>query len=291
MNDVILEDIQVEHLIYEIRGVQVMLDSDLAKLYCVETGNLNKAMKRNIDKFPQDFCFQLTKDEYNDLLFQNGIAKRRGGRSTMPYVYSELGVSMLSSALKSDVATRVSIKIIRAFIAMRHYIGNNEYRLLNIESKIVEHDSSIKLLQDSFSKFEEKKKINDIYFSKQIYDAYSKIKDIFSLAKEELVIIDSYADKTVLDMIKDLSVKVVLITKHDNKLTSLDIEKYNKQYSNLTVVRSDNYHDRYFILDKKEVYHCGTSINYAGSKVFSINNLQDNIVKEKLIEKVSSYSL
>ena len=294
MNDLIeAESIDIEHLIYELRGMQVILDSDLAKLYHCKNGtkDINKAVKRNINRFPENFMFRLTDDEYNLLRFQNGTSNIKGGRRYNPYVFTEHGVAMLASVLHSDIAIKVSIKIINAFVAMRHYIGNNEYRLLNIESKVLEHDSSIRLLQDSFSKFEEKKQVNDIYFSKQIYEAYSKIKDIFSLAKKELIIIDSYADKTVLDMIKDLNVKVVLITKPDNKLSNLDIEKYNKQYSNLTVVRSDNYHDRYFILDKKEVYHCGTSINYAGSKVFSINILEDDIVKEKLIKKVSSYSL
>ena len=148
----------------------------------------------------------------------------RGGRFKNPRVFTEQGVAMLSTILKSKVAVQTSIRIMDAFVAMRHYIGNNEYRLLNIESKVLEHDSEIKLLQDSFSKFEEKKKINDIYFSKQIYDAYSKIKDIFSLPKKELIIIDSYADKTVLDMIKELNIKVVLVTKNNNKLSDLDIE-------------------------------------------------------------------
>lgn len=279
--------IKIENLIYEIRGKQVMLDSDLAKLYHVETGNLNKARKRNIGRFPEDFCFQLTREEYDTLLFQNGRAKQKGGRTTLPFVYTEHGVSMLSSVLKSDIAIKISLRIVRAFVAMRHYIGNNEYRFLNIESKIVEHDNEIRLLQESFEKFEDKRKVNNIYFTNQIYDAYSKIKDIFLLAKEELVIIDSYADKMVLDMIKDLSVKVVLITKDNNKLTGLDIEKYNKQYSNLRVIRNNNFHDRYFIIDGDIIYHCGTSINYAGSKVFSINILEDTIVKSNLLKYIN----
>ena len=193
---------------------------------------------------------------------------------------------MLATILKSKIAIKVSLIIMDAFVAMRHYIGNNEYRLLNIESKIVEHDSEIKLLQESFQKFEEKKKVNEIYYKGQIYDAYSKIKDIFSLAKKELVIIDSYADKTVLDMIKSIKAKVLLITKENNKLTNLDVEKYGKQYNNLRVIRNNEFHDRYFIIDKEEVYHCGTSINYAGSKVFSINILEDKVVKDSLIKEV-----
>ena len=292
MNEIIeKENINIENMIYEIRGKQVMLDSDLAKLYHCTNGtkDINKAVKRNINRFPDNFMFRLADDEYNLLRFQTGTTNIKGGRRYNPYVFTEHGVAMLASVLHSEIAIKVSIKIINVFVAMRHYIGNNEYRLLNVESKIVEHDSEIKLLQESFSKFEEKKQVNDIYFTDQIYDAYSKIKDIFSLANQELIIIDSYADKTVLDMIKDLSVKVLLITKESNKLSDLDIEKYNKQYSNLKVIRNNDFHDRYFIIDKNEVYHCGTSINYAGTKVFSINILEDNIVKNSLIKEIKKY--
>ena len=285
-------NIKVEDLIYEIRGKQVMLDSDLAKLYQCKNGTkeINQAVRNNPEKFPNRFSWVLSDEESQSFLVKNFDQKieTRGGRFKNPRVFTEQGVAMLSTILKSKVAVQASIRIMDAFVAMRHYIGNNEYRLLNIESKVLEHDSNIKLLQDSFSKFEEKRQINDIYLVNQIYDAYSKIKDIFLFTKNELVIIDSYADKTILDMIKELNVKVLLITKENNKLTSLDIEKYNKQYNNLTVVKNNSFHDRYFIIDKKEVYHCGTSINYAGSKVFSINILEDDIVKCKLINEITN---
>ena len=292
MNEIIeKENINIENMIYEIRGKQVMLDSDLSKLYHCKNGtkDINKAVKRNIDRFPSDFYFQLTSEECSRFQFGTLKIKRGENIKYLPHVFTEQGVAMLATVLKSEIASKVSIDIMRAFVAMRHYIGNNEYRLLNVESKIVEHDNDIKLLQESFSKFEEKKQVNDIYFTDQIYDAYSKIKDIFSLANQELIIIDSYADKTVLDMIKDLSVKVLLITKESNKLSDLDIGKYNKQYSNLKVIRNNDFHDRYFIIDKNEVYHCGTSINYAGTKVFSINILEDNIVKNSLIKEIKKY--
>ena len=292
MNEIIeKENINIENMIYEIRGKQVMLDSDLSKLYHCKNGtkDINKAVTRNIDRFPRDFYFQLTSEECSRFQFGTLKIKRGENIKYLPHVFTEQGVAMLATVLKSEIASKVSIDIMRAFVAMRHYIGNNEYRLLNVESKIVEHDNDIRLLQESFSKFEEKKQVNDIYFTDQIYDAYSKIKDIFSLANQELIIIDSYADKTVLDMIKDLSVKVLLITKESNKLSDLDIEKYNKQYSNLKVIRNNDFHDRYFIIDKNEVYHCGTSINNAGSKVFSINILEDNIVKNSLIREIKKY--
>ena len=193
---------------------------------------------------------------------------------------------MLSALLKSDVAIKISIKIIDAFVKMRHYIGNNEYRISNIETKILEHDNSIKLLQESFDKFEEKKKINDIYFNGQVYDAYSKILDIFKSAIRKLIIIDVYADKTILDIIRRLDIEVIIITKKDNLLTEQDIEKYNKQYHNLKVIYDNTYHDRYFILDDSIVYHCGTSVNRIGYKTFSITLMGDIDVYKLLIERI-----
>lgn len=196
---------------------------------------------------------------------------------------------MLSTILKTKVATQMSIKIMDAFVAMRHYIGNNDNRLFNIESKVLEHDKDIKLLQESFQKLEEKKKITEIYYNGQIYDAYSKILEIFTKAKKELMIIDAYADKTILDIIRRLGTKVVIITKENNLLTKQDIEKYNKQYNNLTVYYDDTYHDRYFILDQKEVYHCGTSINRIGYKTFSITLMDDKDLYEPFIKRVISF--
>ena len=143
---------------------------------------------------------------------------------------------MLSTLLKTKVAEEVSIKIMDAFVAMRHYIGNNELRLFNVESKIIEHDKNIKLLQESFDRLEENKEINEIYFNGKIYDAYSKVIDLFKEAKEELIIIDRFTDKTILDMIKNLNCKVILITSDRTKLTETDIEKYNNDYHNLSIL-------------------------------------------------------
>ena len=151
---------------------------------------------------------------------------------------------------------------------------------------VLEHDSKIKLLQHSFDKLEEKQKINDIYFDGQIYDAYSKIFDIFKHTKKELIIIDSYADNTILDIIKRLNIKVTIITRKNNLLTVQDIEKYNKQYQNLTVKFDSTFHDRYFILDNKTIYHCGASINRIGYKTFSITLIKDELVTNVLINRV-----
>ena len=285
------EIINVENLIYEIRGKQVMLDYDLAKLYeCANgTKTINLAVKRHINRFPERFMFRLTRDEYYKILrFQSETLKLEKGKYSkyLPYAFTEQGVAMLATILRTKVAEEVSIRIMDAFVAMEKYISSNLIEQNYINNLVLEDHNKIKKLENTFQRFEEKKQINEIYYKGQIYDAYSKIKDIFCLAKKELVIIDGYADKTVLDMIKSIKTKVLLITKENNKLTNLDIEKYNHQYNNLKVIRSNDFNDRYFIIDKEEVYHCGTSINYADSKVFSINILEDKVVKDSLIKEI-----
>ena len=286
MLDVIDNDIK--NKIYEIRGKQVMLDSDLASLYHCKNGTkaINQAVNRNIDRFPSDFYFQLTNQELSFLRSQIGTAKWKTMSRTSPYAFTEQGVAMLSSVLHTEVASETSISIMRAFVAMRHYIGNNEYRLSNVETKVLELDNDVKLLQESFNKFEEKKKINEIYFEGQIYDARSKILEICSEAKSKLIIIDSYADYNILDIIKRLNIEVILITT-DKLLTKEDINKYNKQYHNLRVTYNNTFHDRYFILDDMIVYHCGTSINRIGYKTFSITLINDIDVTNLLMGKIN----
>ena len=290
MNNIVLADeLKIENMIYEIRGKQVMLDSDLAKLYRVETKRINEAVRRNPEKFPDRFCFKLNKDEYIDILrSQNATLELKQGQYSkyLPRVFTEQGVAMLASILKSDVATQVSIAIMDAFVIMRKYISNDLIEQKYINNLVIKHEEDIKLLQESFNKFEEKKKENEIYFNGQIYDAYSKIVDIFEYAHDNIIIIDNYADKNVLDMIRNLKTDVTIICKSNGLLKEIDINKYQEQYKNLKVVYNNDFHDRYIILDKKEIYHCGASLNYAGSKTFSINKLEDEIVKKSLIKYV-----
>ena len=278
---------KIKSMIYEIRGKQVILDSDLANLYNVETKNLNKTVSRNIARFPENFMFRLTDNEYESLRFQIGTSKSRGGRRYLPYAFTEQGVAMLAGLLHSDIAIEMSIAIINTFVAMRKFISTSLIEQRYIKDLVLEHDYDIKLLKESFSKFEEKRKINEIYFSGQIYDAYSKIKDILKEAKKDIIIIDAYADKTVLDIIKDINVNVTLIVKTKTLLSNLDISKYNSQYNNLTIKYNDSFHDRYFILDNSKIYHCGTSINRIGSKTFSINIIEDNLIKNALLTEVN----
>ena len=178
MNEITIEKVEVENLIYEIRGKQVMLDSDLARLYQVETKRINEAVKNNIEKFPERFSWKLTNEETK--------IETRGGRYKNPRVFTEQGVAMLATILKPKIATEVSIRIMDAFVAMKKYISTNLIEQKYINNLVLEHDTNIKLLQKSFSKFEEKKKTNEIYFNGQIYDAYSKVIDIFKSAKKNL---------------------------------------------------------------------------------------------------------
>ena len=291
MNEIInKDDIKIENLIYEIRGKQVMFDSDLARLYeCVNgTKTINLAVKRHINRFPERFMFRLTEEEVkNCSRFQFETLKERGHNiKYLPYVFTEQGVAMLATVLRTKVAEDVSIKIMDAFVAMRKYISSNFLEQKYINNMVLEDHDKIKVLEQSFNKLEEKKKVNEIYFDGQIYDAYFKIQDIFKEAKEELIIIDGYADNTILDIVKRLKVDVKIITKPNNLLTRQDILKYNKQYKNLKVKFDNSFHDRYFILDRKTVYHCGASINRIGYKTFSITLIGDDEVCNLLLNKV-----
>ena len=200
MNDLIVkEEIKIENMIYEIRGKQVMLDSDLAKLYHTETKRINEAVKNNMEKFPERFSFVLSNYESEKLLVEifDQKIETRSGRYKNLRVFTEQGVAMLATILKSKIATQVSIAIMDAFVEMKKYISTNLIEQRYINNQVIKNAENIKLLQDSFSKFQEKRKVNEIYCKGQIYDAYSKIIDILNEASKEIIIIDSYADKTI----------------------------------------------------------------------------------------------
>ncbi|MGM9850476.1 MAG: ORF6N domain-containing protein [Bacilli bacterium] len=296
MNEIIEKE-KVEDLIYEIRGKQVMLDSDLAKLYKVETKRINEAVKNNPEKFPERFSWKLTDKESNIFLVENFDQKleTRGGKYKNQRVFTEQGVMMLATILKTKIAIETTIRIMDAFVEMKKYFSNNllEQKFINNQviknTKEIEINSEkIKLLQESFDKLSKKRKASEIYFNGQMFDAYSRIISIFSEATEELIIVDMYADIKILDIIKELNIKVTIITKKNNLLKENDIEIYNKQYNNLKVIYNNTFHDRYFIIDNKTVYHCGTSINRIGYKTFSINLLNDKDVTIPLINNMNS---
>ena len=276
------EDLSIEDMIYEIRGKQVMLDSDLARLYeCTNgTKSINQAVKRHINKFPERYMFQL-----NELEFKNICGPNMGPQvnkiRTMPYAFTEQGVAMLATILKTPVADIVSMKIIDAFVYMKRYLSFE-----NKTSIILNHEERILKLEESFDKLNEKEKINAIFYEGQIYDAYSLLIDIFKEAKKEIIIIDNYADKSILDMITNLNVKVIVITKKFNLLKDIDIKKYNKQYHNLKVIYSDKFHDRFIIIDKKLLYHSGANYKDLGNKCFAITKIEDKEYLEIILKNI-----
>lgn len=282
----------IRSLVYVIRGQQIMLDSDLAFLYQVETGALNRAMKRNIGRFPEDFCFRLTKDEYENLKCQIGISSENsyGGRRTLPYAFTEQGISMLASVLHSDIAVQVSIRIMRTFVEMRRFISNNALlfeRISSIELKQLEYQKSTderfdRVFQyiDDHAESEQK-----IFFDGQIYDAFSLLVSIIQKASKEIILIDGYVDVNTLDLLtkKKNGVNVRCYTYSNTPLSKQDISKFNAQYATLTVKKTSVFHDRFLILDGKTAYHIGASLKDAGKKCFGISLLTDpDMVKELL---------
>ena len=294
LNEVVVNDNKkIEDMIYEIRGKYVMVDSDIARLYECKNGTkeINQAVKNNLAKFPERFSWVLNESEWHflrskNLTLENNSSGRGRSRKYLPRVFTEQGVAMLATILKTKVATEVSIRIMDAFVSMRHYMSSNLLEQKYINNMVMEHEYEIKLLQESFKKFEEKKVINDIYYNGQIFDAYSKVYELFCLAKKSLIIIDNYADNTILDIIKRLKVNVIIITKKDNLLTNQHIMKYNRQYDNLKVIYNNTFHDRYFVIDEDIVYHCGSSINRIGYKTFSINLIDDDKVFMPFIKNI-----
>ena len=278
----IIEKEKIENLIYEIRGKQVMLDSDLARLYNIMTGNLNKAVKRNIERFPEDFMFQLTKEEYDALIFQFGISKSRGGNRKIPYVFTEQGVSMLSSVLKTDIAAKISVNIIRAFVAMRKYISTSLIEQKYINELVLKNNRRIDLIEETLTGFKEKN--NHIFFEGQIYDAYSLLLDIFNKSKNEIIVIDNYIDKNILDILSKTKKKIILIT---NKYNNDIYDRYKIQYKNVKISINNKFHDRFIIIDRSVLYHCGASFKDLGKKCFAINKLDDEEYLNKLIKIIN----
>ncbi len=285
------EELNIENMIYEIRGKQVMLDSDLAKLYQCKNGTkeINQAVKNNPDKFPERYSFQLSDNEYNNLrsnFLTSSLESGYGGRRYNPRVFTEQGIAMLSTILKSKVAVETSIRIMDTFVKMRKIISSSLIEQKYINELVIKDNERINLLEESFSKLEEKEKINHIFYEGQIYDAYSLLIDIFKEAKKEIIIIDNYADKSILDMITNLNVKVTVVTRKFNLLKDIDIKKYNKQYHNLKVIYSDKFHDRFIILDKKVLYHSGASYKDLGNKCFAITKIKDKEYLETIIKNI-----
>ena len=286
-----ISDEEIKNLIYTIRGKQVMLDSDVAMLYHYTTKNINKAVKRNIDRFPEDFCFQLTESEFQNLRFQFGTLNRKVNngdvtRKYLPYVFTEQGISMLSGVLKNEIAVKVSISIIRAFVEMRKFLMLNGQvfgRLTSIEHKLLEHD---KKFDEVFKQLQQEENIKQkIFFEGQIYDAYILIIDIIKKANKKILIIDNYIDDSVLKMLtkKNKNVEVIILTSDKSNIEKIDIQKFNKEYPVLKVAKTNKFHDRFIVIDNKEMYHLGASIKDLGKKCFGINRIEDLEIIQKII--------
>lgn len=289
----------IQSMVYVIRGKQVMLDSDLAALYQVETKNLNKAASRNEERFPEDFRFKLTKEEYDSLRFQFGTSKEkesgRGGRRYYPYVYTEQGISMLASVLHSSVAVQVSIGIMRTFVEMRRFIANNALlfeKVSDIELKQLEYQKSTDEKFDKVFKYIEDhaEAEQKIFFEGQIYDAFSLITSIIGKAVKEIILIDGYVDVGTLNILakKNAGVDVMIYTYAGTKLTNIDVANFNAQYPTLTVKKTKAFHDRFIILDKKIVYHVGASIKDAGKKCFGISLINDQGLVLDLLDRLKT---
>ena len=293
----------IRNLIYVVRNQQVMLDSDLAMLYQVETKVLNQAVKRNIQRFPKEFRFQLTGDEYRFLKSQFVTSKiesneNRGGKQKLPYVFTEQGIAMLSALLRSDVAIKTSINIMDTFVEMRRFIGNNTMLLekinnVELEQRIYQRDTNERIEQ-IFDYISEREESNQkVFFNGQIYDAFSLLVKLILKANDEIILIDGYVDIETLNLLskKNEGVSVIVYTRYGTKLNDIDIKNFNKQYPLLEVKYTKNFHDRFLIVDGEETYHIGASIKDAGKKCFGINLIEDGDIVKEILKRLDNKNI
>lgn len=267
----------IQSRIYTIRGVQVMLDKDLALFYDVKPIRLREQIKRNIKRFPSDFMFQLTETEVDLMVSQNAIPSKQHLGGSLPYVFSEQGVAAISSVLTSERAIDINIQIMRAFVAMRQFMTTNAQifqRLDSLEIKQMSTDKKIEQVLNALESKEFKPK-QGIFFDGQLFDAYHFVADLIRSAEKSIVIIDNYVDDTVLTYLtkRRKGVKVTILTKAISKQLSLDVKKYNEQYSQVIIKEFKDAHDRFLIIDDKTVYHFGASLKDLGKKWFAFSKM------------------
>ena len=269
---------EIRNLIYSINGKQVMLDSNLASLYQVETKNLNKAVKRNIERFPASFCFQLNEEEAEILRFQIGTSSLSyGGRRYLPYVFTEQGVAMASAILRSNIAVKVSVEIMEAFVEMRRILMSNAslfHRLDKIEFKQLEADQKF---EEIFKALENDKLHSEkgIFYNGQVFDAYALVCDIIRTAKSSIILLDNYVDDTVLTLLgkRNNDVSATIYTKNISNQLRLDVQRYNNQYPRIEIEIFPDAHDRFLIIDNTELYHIGASLKDLGKKWFAFSRM------------------
>lgn len=282
-----MQSMTIESLIRLIRGQQVILDFDLASLYGIETKRLKEQVNRNESRFPVDFMFKLTQEEFNSLRSQIATSNKRGGIRYLPYAFTESGIAMLSSVLRTEIAIEVNIRIMRAFTSMRHFLTNNAQifqRLANVEFHQTETD---KRIDEVFKRLEANMQPRQgIFFDGQVFDAYRFISDLIRKAQHSIILIDNYVDDTVLSLIdkRKKGVSATIYTKHVSKQLQLDIERHNTQYPEIEIKHFQKAHDRFLLIDS-EVYHIGASIKDLGKKWFAFTLMQD-ITSESLINRI-----
>ncbi len=288
-NNLVLTDNQnIQNKIYTIRGVQVMLDKDLALLYDVKPTRLREQVRRNDKKFPWDFMFELTENEVEFMVSQNAIPSKQHLGGSLPLVFTEQGVSMLATVLRSDIATEVSINIMRAFVKMRKFISSNANmfgRFERIEQRLSLHDENFNKI---FSAIEEKgtPQKQHIFYDGQIFDAYLFVSDIIKSAQNSIKLIDNYVDESTLVLFtkRDVKVSMKIYTKTITKQLQLDLQKHNAQYPKIEIEKFELSHDRFLIIDDKDVYHFGASLKDLGKKWFAVSKMDIEIlnIMEKL---------
>lgn len=288
-NEVIYTNDTIKSKILVIRGQQVMIDRDLAELYGVETKRLNEQVKRNIERFPAEFCFQLTVTEKDELVANCDRFNPLKHSTSAPYAFTEHGVAMLAAVLKSETAIKASIQIVKAFVAMRHFFAANaeifaelkSIRQHQIESDIHQKEADKRI--DELFTLMDKYKVEDtqgIFFQGQIFDAYAKFESFITQAKKEIVLIDGYVDLSVLERLskKNSNVNVVIYTDPKTKLTAQDVQKFNAQYPTLSLKHTTKMHDRFLIIDNSVLYHIGASLKDLGKKCFAFELLDSTLI-------------
>lgn len=296
MNHLVQINPELETPIFTVRNVQVMLDTHLARLYQVETKVFNQAIKRNLERFPEAFRFQLTADEWQSLRSQfvtlddgERNALRGKHRKYLPYAFTEQGIAMLSAVLRSEVAIQVSIKIMQAFVQMRHTLLNNAgliQRLENVERQQIEMSGQ---LEHIFLALEgNKPRTQGIFFDGETFDAYAFVADLVRKAKSSIILIDNYLDDSVLTLFskRNSGVNVTLYTKTISRQLALYLARYNSQYEPITIKPFSQSHDRFLILDRTELYHIGASLKDLGKKWFAFSKM--DLSTSKILEQLEN---
>ena len=277
----------IQNKILVIRNQQVMIDRDIAELYGVETRILNQAVKRNMERFPNEFCFQLNEDEFEKWKSQFVISNSiKMGLRKRPFAFTEQGVAMLSAVLKSDKAVTASIQIIKAFVSMRRFLLSNAQIFQRLDSLEIHRIESDKRIDELFTRMD-RYKIDDtqgIFFQGQIFDAYAKFQSFIAQAQKEIVLIDNYVDITVLERLstKSSGVDVTIYTLPNTRLTAQDIRSFNAQYPTLTVRHTTSMHDRFLIIDNSILYHLGASLKDLGRKCFAFELFDAGFISDIL---------